>query len=550
MKAGRNTSRVARRLSGRVPCRWTSCTRRVVCVRAVVEREVAVGIDLGTTNSCVAALHETTGEPFIIPLPPRNAKTMPSVVAYGDNGVVRVGEAALNRPNSFHSVKRFIGRSVDASKARKKKGAAAASAAATAEHLPTNVARDSAWLVRNDVAASQVAYDVLVEEDSDGLVVANAADERGYTPPEEVSAHVLRALLDAAEAVLQERENAIAESEEVEPEAIRITRAVIGVPAYFDRAQRAATLDAASMAGITGCKLLREPLAAALAFEVRSSASRRRLREQARRKARRAVSSQEDDDDEEEDFDDYDDDDDPLFTDGASVLVFDLGGGTFDVSVLDVGGGTVEVRSTGGDSQLGGDDLDASLCKLLWPKYVSRGLGTGALTQAAQAVKVALSDADEVDVAAAVEKALGPGAPAPAMARLHRADAEVAWEPCFRRMAKPLELACAQAHIDLEKARRAQEESKKRRRNQESLPPVDEVILVGGATKAPSVRAFVEASMGVSPRSTVNPDEAVALGCAVHAAYLSAGDDEVEDDAVVAVEHWQGALLRALARDL
>ena len=397
-----------------------------------------MGIDLGTTNSCVAFVDEDTGAPFVIELPPKARKTMPSVVAYGDDGTVYVGEAALNRPLSFHSVKRFIGRKVEVDKARKaarKRGEDAAAAAAGL--VPQGIAPDSAQLVWGDAAAAQVPYDVLVEEESGELVLANASDPRGYTPPAEASALVLRALLDAAEEALQEREDAQAAAAGATPDQIVVTRAVVGVPAYFDRAQRAATVEAAHLAGIERCKLLREPLAAALAFEVRSSASRRKLRERARAAASRSWKASDNDDAGD------DADDDPLFTEGASVLVFDLGGGTFDVSVLDVGGGTVEVRSTGGDAALGGDDLDAALCELLYPKYVARGLGTGALTQAAQAVKIALSDSDSVDVAAVVASALGPGAPPPSTERLDRAEMERVCEPLFQRMAKPLELACA-----------------------------------------------------------------------------------------------------------
>ena len=210
-----------------------------------------MGIDLGTTNSCVAFVDEDTGAPFVIELPPKARKTMPSVVAYGDDGTVYVGEAALNRPLSFHSVKRFIGRKVEVDKARKaarKRGEDAAAAAAGL--VPQGIAPDSAQLVWGDAAAAQVPYDVLVEEESGELVLANASDPRGYTPPAEASALVLRALLDAAEEALQEREDAQAAAAGATPDQIVVTRAVVGVPAYFDRAQRAATVEAAHLAGI------------------------------------------------------------------------------------------------------------------------------------------------------------------------------------------------------------------------------------------------------------------------------------------------------------
>jgi molecular chaperone DnaK len=323
--------------------------------------------------------------------------------------------------------------------------------------------------------AKDVPYRVVSDPESK-YAVMTAVDTNGrdfLVSPEEVSAHVLRTLLDAAEAEI----------------GMVIERAVITVPAYFDDRQCEATIRAGEIAGLKTVKLLKEPVAAALAYGV-----------------------------------DVDDDE--------TVFVFDLGGGTFDVSVLEVGGGTVEVLATGGDPHLGGDDFDRVVAE--WLSQEAKKMGAeidprGALSVARKA-REALSDQDQVEI------------PMPGGGKrvITRSMFEKLVIEVLRRMRRPVSIAADSAGVDLEaimdNARRKDGASRAAGR------PFDQILLVGGATRSPCVRRFVENTMDRKPNtSLVNPDEAVALGAAIHAGSLEGTVENVQT-----LNSMQASLIRAL----
>lgn len=378
-----------------------------------------VGIDLGTTNSCVAVMEG--GKPTVI----ANAegfRTTPSVVAFAKNGDRLVGQiakrqAVMNPENTFSSVKRFIGRKFD------------------------EVSQE----------ATEISYRVI----NDGNSVRIDAPGLGKKfAPEEVSAQVLRKLVDDASKYLGET----------------VTQAVITVPAYFNDSQRQATKDAGKIAGVEVLRIINEPTAAALAYGLDKKSN-------------------------------------------ETILVFDLGGGTFDVSILEVGDGVFEVLATSGDSHLGGDDFDKKIVDHLATTFMkNEGIdlrkdrqALQRLTEAAEKAKIELSSVTQADINLPFITATQDG-PKHLELTLTRAKFEEICSDLIDRCRLPVENAVRDAKID--KSR------------------IDEVVLVGGSTRIPAVKELVKRLLGKDPNETVNPDEVVAIGAAVQAGVLAG---EVKD---------------------
>jgi molecular chaperone DnaK len=378
-----------------------------------------VGIDLGTTNSCVAVMEG--GKPTVI----ANAegfRTTPSVVAFAKNGDRLVGQiakrqAVMNPENTFSSVKRFIGRKFD------------------------EVSQE----------ATEISYKVI----NDGNSVRIEAPGLGKRfAPEEISAQVLRKLVDDASKYLGET----------------VTQAVITVPAYFNDSQRQATKDAGKIAGIEVLRIINEPTAAALAYGLDKKSN-------------------------------------------ETILVFDLGGGTFDVSVLEVGDGVFEVLATSGDSHLGGDDFDKKIVDYLATTFMkNEGIdlrkdrqALQRLTEAAEKAKIELSSVTQAEINLPFITATQDG-PKHVEMTLTRAKFEEICSDLIDRCRVPVENAVRDAKID--KTR------------------IDEVVLVGGSTRIPAVKELVKRLLGKEPNETVNPDEVVAIGAAVQAGVLAG---EVKD---------------------
>src|SRR6187402_2039668 len=379
----------------------------------------AVGIDLGTTNSVIAAMEG--GQPQVIPNAEGN-RTTPSVVAFLENGERLVGQMArrqaiLNPKGTISSAKRFIGRKYDE----------------VSSELTT------------------VSFDVVAGPDGAARFQVNG---KPYAP-EEISAQVLRKLVDDAGKFLGER----------------VTEAVITVPAHFSDAQRQATKDAGKIAGLEVLRIINEPTAAALAYGM-----------------------------------------DKL--ENETVLVFDLGGGTFDVSILTVGDGVVEVRSTAGDTHLGGDDFDRRLVDYLADEFQKEnGIDLRAdpqalqrLTEAAERAKVELSSVTQTQVNLPFVTADATG-PKHLTTSLMRSTFEELIADLLERTMGPLRQAMSDAKV--------------------SPDDIDEVILVGGSTRVPAVQNLVRRlTGGRDPNMTVNPDEVVAVGAAIQAAIIKG---EVKD---------------------
>jgi molecular chaperone DnaK len=380
----------------------------------------AVGIDLGTTNSVVAAVMEG-GQAEVIPNS-EGGRTTPSVVAFTDDGQRLVGQVAkrqaiLNSEATIYSVKRFIGRK---------------------------------W-GEVDEEAKIVSYKVVK-----GPNEAIRFEVRGKQySPEEISALILRKLADDAAKFLGER----------------VTEAVITVPAYFNDAQRQATKDAGKIAGLEVLRIINEPTAAALAYGLDKKGQ-------------------------------------------ETVLVFDLGGGTFDVSLLDVGDGVVEVRATSGDGHLGGDDFDKRIVDWLAEEFKrDQGIDLRAdpqalqrLYEAAERAKVELSSATTAQINLPFITADAAG-PKHLNITLTRAKLEQLTQDLVERCRGPVETALADAKLTAE--------------------DIDEVLLVGGATRMPAVQELVRRlTGGKEPNMGVNPDEVVAIGAALQAGVLKG---EVED---------------------
>ncbi|MEA2365321.1 MAG: molecular chaperone DnaK, partial [Thermoleophilaceae bacterium] len=380
----------------------------------------AVGIDLGTTNSVVAATMEG-GQAEVIPNA-EGSRTTPSVVAFTEDGQRLVGQVAkrqaiLNPEATIYSAKRFIGRK---------------------------------W-GEVDEESKIVSYKVVPGPDD-----AVRFEVRGKQyAPEEISAQILRKLGEDAGKYLGER----------------VTEAVITVPAYFNDAQRQATKDAGQIAGLEVLRIINEPTAAALAYGLDKQGS-------------------------------------------ETVLVFDLGGGTFDVSLLDVGDGVVEVRSTSGDGHLGGDDFDRRIVDWVADQFKN---DTGIdlredpqalqrLAEAAERAKVELSAATTAQINLPFITADASG-PKHLNTEITRAKFEQLTQDLLERTRRPVEQALSDAKL--------------------TADDIDEVILVGGSTRMPAVQELVRRlTGGKDPNMTVNPDEVVALGAALQAGVLKG---EVED---------------------
>ena len=377
-----------------------------------------VGIDLGTTNSVVAVMEG--GKPAVI----ANAegfRTTPSVVAYAKNGDRLVGQiakrqAVMNPENTLYSVKRFIGRRQD------------------------EVGNES----------SEVPYKVA---NVGGSVKIETSDGKQYAP-EEISAQVLRKLVDDASKYLGEK----------------VTQAVITVPAYFNDSQRQATKDAGKIAGVEVLRIINEPTAAALAYGLDKKSN-------------------------------------------ETILVFDLGGGTFDVSILEVGDGVFEVLSTSGDTHLGGDDFDKKLVDYLAKDFESKeGIdlrkdkqALQRLTEAAEKAKIELSSVTQAEVNLPFITATQDG-PKHLETTLTRAKFEELCSDLIDRCGVPVKNALKDAKL--------------------SKSDIDEVVLVGGSTRIPAVQNLVEKILDKAPNQSVNPDEVVAIGAAIQGGVLAG---EVKD---------------------
>lgn len=379
-----------------------------------------IGIDLGTTNSCVAVLE--SGEPKVLENAEGN-RTTPSVVAFTQDGERIVGQVAkrqavTNPQNTVSSVKRFMGRRY------------------------------------NEVSEEmqRVPYAV-VEGDSNEARIK--IDDREHAPPE-ISGLVLRKMKETAEAYLGET----------------VTQAVITVPAYFNDAQRQATKDAGQIAGLEVLRIINEPTAASLAYGLDKKTDQ-------------------------------------------TIAVYDLGGGTFDISILEIGEGIFEVKSTNGDTHLGGDDFDEKIVDWLAEEFLSENsidlrqdpMSLQRLREAAEKAKCELSTALQSDVNLPFITADASG-PKHLNLTLTRAKLEQLTTDLIDRAIEPCRQALADAEL--------------------STSDIDEVVLVGGQTRMPKVQEAVEQFFGKEPHKGVNPDEVVAIGAAIQGGVLS-GDEGVKD---------------------
>ncbi len=378
-----------------------------------------IGIDLGTTNSCVSVME--ANEPVVI-ANDEGRRTTPSVVAFLKNGERKVGDPAkrqaiTNPINTISSVKRFMGRRFD-------------EVTEEIKHWSYKVAKGDNNTVRIDI------------------------DGRLYTP-QEISAMVLQKMKKIAEDYLGHE----------------VTEAVVTVPAYFNDAQRQATKEAGEIAGLTIKRIINEPTAAALAYGLDKRGQE------------------------------------------SKIAVFDLGGGTFDISVLELGDGVFEVKSTNGDTHLGGDDFDKVIMDWLAEEFKSEEnvdlrkdpMALQRLKEAAEKAKVELSSSTETEINLPYVTAID-GVPKHLVKKLSRAKFEQIADTLFERCLRPCEQALKDAGMNVSE--------------------INEVILVGGSSRIPKVQEIVEKFFGKKPNKSVNPDEAVAIGAGVQGAVLTG---EVKD---------------------
>jgi chaperone protein DnaK len=378
-----------------------------------------VGIDLGTTNSCVAVMEG--GKPTVI-ANAEGGRTTPSVVAFAKNGDQLVGQIAkrqgvMNPENTFYSVKRFIGRRFD-----------------EVTHETT-----------------EVSYKVL---NKNGKVRLDSSARGKEFAPEEISAQVLRKLIEDASTYLGQQ----------------VTQAVITVPAYFNDSQRQATKDAGKIAGVEVLRIINEPTAASLAYGLDKKSN-------------------------------------------ETILVFDLGGGTFDVSILEVGDGVFEVLATSGDTHLGGDDFDKKIVDFLAAEFQkAEGIdlrkdkqALQRLTEAAEKAKIELSSVTQAEINLPFITATQDG-PKHLDLTLTRAKFDELTADLIDRCRIPVENAMRDAKL----------------KNSD----ISEVVMVGGSTRIPAVKELVKRVLGKEPNQTVNPDEVVAVGAAIQAGVLAG---EVKD---------------------
>ena len=378
-----------------------------------------IGIDLGTTNSCVAVMEGN--EPVVI-ANSEGARTTPSIVAFLDNGEKKVGapakrQAITNPKNTIASIKRFMGKKYSE----------------TGNELKTT------------------AYDV--EKGANDTPRVRIGD-RQYTP-QEISAFILQKMKSTAEDYLGQT----------------VTEAVITVPAYFNDAERQATKEAGLIAGLDVKRIINEPTAAALAYGLDKQGK------------------------------------------DMTVVVFDLGGGTFDVSILDLGDGVFEVKSTDGDTHLGGDDFDQVIIEWLAAEFkadegvdlMHDAMALQRLKEAAERAKVELSSSTQAEINLPYIFPVD-GVPKHLVRSLTRAKFEQLADSLFKRMMEPCKRAMKNSGI--------------------TNSQISEVILVGGSTRIPKVQEEVEAFFGKKPSKGVNPDEAVAIGAAIQGGVLTG---EVKD---------------------
>lgn len=380
-----------------------------------------IGIDLGTTNSCVAFVDN--GEPVVIPNA-EGSRTTPSVVTVTKDGDRRVGsvakrQAVTNATDTIFAVKRLMGLEFDSDDARRQ--------------------------------ASLVPYKVIQNTNGDAWVQAGGKD---YSPPE-ISAMILQSMRDIAESYIGES----------------VTEAVITVPAYFNEAQRAATTAAGKIAGLEVKRIINEPTAAALAYGFEEK-------------------------------------------DGKRIAVYDLGGGTFDISILEIANGVFKVRSTSGDTHLGGEDIDMLLVEELARRFTeSSGIdlredrvALQRLKEQAEKAKHELSTSLETDVNLPFIAADATG-PKHLETRIKRSELEILVSELIDRSLEPCKQALADSGLN--------------------AADIDEVLLVGGQTRMPMVRKKVADFFGREPYKGVNPDEVVAMGAALQGAAMTGEVAEV-----------------------
>ncbi|OSS42096.1 Chaperone protein DnaK [Desulfurella amilsii] len=379
-----------------------------------------LGIDLGTTNSCMAIIEG--GKPKVIPNA-EGANTTPSVVAFTDKGEILVGQAAkrqavTNPKKTIFSAKRLIGRRYSSKQAQE--------------------------------AKSKLPYEMVEGSNDDCRIKINGKE---YTP-QEISAQVLMKLKRDAESYLGEK----------------ITEAVITVPAYFDDSQRKATKDAGAIAGLNVLRIINEPTASSLAFGLDTAKE-------------------------------------------GKVAVYDLGGGTFDISILEIADGVFEVKSTNGDTYLGGDDFDRVLLDYLADEFKKENgidlrndpMALQRLKEASEKAKIELSSSLETEVNLPFITADASG-PKHLVMKITRAKFEQLVEALIQRTLEPCKLALKDASL--------------------TQNDVDYVILVGGMTRMPKIQQVVKEFFAKEPRKDVNPDEAVAIGAAIQGGVLKG---EVKD---------------------
>src|SRR5690554_4595807 len=390
------------------------------CYKRDVGKPMAkvIGIDLGTTNSCVAVMEG--GKPKVIENA-EGARTTPSIVAFTKDGERLIGQpakrqAVTNGDNTIFAVKRLIGRRFDDPVTKKD--------------------------------TELVPYDIVKGKNGDAWVRAGGED---YSPSQ-ISAFILQKMKETAESYLGEK----------------VTQAVITVPAYFNDAQRQATKDAGQIAGLEVLRIINEPTAAALAYGLEKN-------------------------------------------DGKTIAVYDLGGGTFDVSILEIGDGVFEVKSTNGDTFLGGEDFDSKLVEWLADRFKAkenmdlRGdkLALQRLKEAAEKAKIELSSTTTTEInlpfiTARMEG--GSTTPLHLVETVTRADLEKMVSGLIERTKEPMKKALADAGL--------------------KASDIDDVVMVGGMTRMPRVRETVKEFFGKEPHVGVNPDEVVAMGAAIQAGVL------------------------------
>src|SRR6202020_69331 len=379
-----------------------------------------IGIDLGTTNSCVAIME---GKEVKVIENSEGARTTPSMVAFSDSGERLVGQSAkrqavTNPSNTLYAIKRLIGRRYDDPTVAKDKG--------------------------------MVPYQIVRGDNGDAFVEARGEK---YAPSQ-ISAFVLQKMKETAEANLGQK----------------VSQAVITVPAYFNDAQRQATKDAGKIAGLEVLRIINEPTAAALAYGMDKKH-------------------------------------------GGTIAVYDLGGGTFDISVLEIGDGVFEVKSTNGDTFLGGEDFDVRIIGYLADEFKNEQgidlrndkLALQRLKEAAEKAKIELSSSKETEINLPFITADASG-PKHLVLKLSRAKLESLVDDLIQRTLEPCKAALKDAGLQ--------------------AGQIDEVILVGGMTRMPKVIEAVKQFFGKEPARNVNPDEVVAVGAAVQAAVLKG---EVKD---------------------